>query len=101
MGWNTRTADEMHEQTGRFSGEGVAQAIGWRRHLHRNPELPNREAAPPGSPPRSEPVAVPGGRELVGDRHPAFCADGDTPLTGVRLHAHAAYDHLVGSLLTP
>ncbi|WKD34527.1 M20 metallopeptidase family protein [Streptomyces xanthophaeus] len=52
-------------------------------------------------PATGEPVAVPGGRGMVGNHHPAFYADEDTLLTGVRLHAHAAYDHLVGSLLTP
>ncbi|MFG2878351.1 M20 family metallopeptidase [Streptomyces sp. NPDC048337] len=47
------------------------------------------------------PVAVPGGRGLVGNHHPAFYADDDTLVTGVRLHAHAAYDHLAGRLLRP
>ncbi|MFE6835532.1 amidohydrolase [Streptomyces sp. NPDC057705] len=52
-------------------------------------------------PATGEPVAVPGGRGLVGNHHPGFYADDDTLVTGVRLHAHAAYDHLAGSLLTP
>ncbi|WP_405941745.1 M20 family metallopeptidase [Streptomyces sp. NBC_00207] len=52
-------------------------------------------------PSTGEPVAVPGGRGLVGNHHPGFYADDDTLVTGVRLHAHAAYDHLAGSLLTP
>ncbi|MFD9480219.1 hypothetical protein [Streptomyces nojiriensis] len=34
----------MHEQIDGLSGEGVAQVIGRRRHLHRNPEPSNGEA---------------------------------------------------------
>uniref|UniRef100_A0AAU2JRC3 Amidohydrolase n=1 Tax=Streptomyces sp. NBC_00049 TaxID=2903617 RepID=A0AAU2JRC3_9ACTN len=52
-------------------------------------------------PATGEPVALPGGRGLVGNHHPAFYADDDTLVTGVRLHAHAAYDHLTGTLRTP
>lgn len=51
-------------------------------------------------PASGEPVALPGGRGLVGNHHPAFYADDATLLTGVRLHAHAAYDHLRGALVT-
>ncbi|MFA7761274.1 hypothetical protein [Streptomyces sp. NRRL S-448] len=120
-------ADEMHEQIDGLSDEGVAQVIGWRRHLHRNPELPHREAGTARlvaeelrgfgldevrtgiaghgvvgvHPATGEPVAVPGGRGMAGNHHPAFYANDDTLLTGVRLYVHAAYDHLVGSLLTP
>lgn len=51
-------------------------------------------------PASGEPVPVPGGRGLVGNHHPGFYADDDTLITGVRLHAHAAYDHLTGTLVT-
>ncbi|WP_330296531.1 amidohydrolase [Streptomyces sp. NBC_00503] len=51
-------------------------------------------------PATGEPIAVPGGRGLAGNHHPAFYADDDALVTGVRLHAHAAYDHLTGALVT-
>lgn len=51
-------------------------------------------------PATGEPAPVPGGRGLAGNHHPAFYADDDALVTGVRLHAHAAYDHLAGTLLT-
>lgn len=35
----------VHEELGKLCDEGIDQVIGRRRHLHRNPELPNREAA--------------------------------------------------------
>ncbi|MEV5971390.1 amidohydrolase [Streptomyces sp. NPDC051921] len=46
------------------------------------------------------PVPVPGGRGLVTNHNPHFYADDDTLVTGVRLHAHMAYDHLTGALTT-
>ncbi|MBX9421138.1 M20 family metallopeptidase [Streptomyces lateritius] len=45
------------------------------------------------------PVPVPGGRGLVTNHNPRFYADDDTLVTGVRLHAHVAYDHLAGTLV--
>lgn len=42
--------------------------------------------------PALEPEA--GGRGLVANHHPAFYADDDTLITGVRLHTHVAVDHL-------
>lgn len=45
------------------------------------------------------PVPEDGGRGLVTNHHPRFYADDDTLVTGVRLHAHVAYDHLTGALL--
>ncbi|MER5965312.1 amidohydrolase [Streptomyces sp. NPDC002057] len=45
------------------------------------------------------PVPVPGGRGLVTNHNPHFYADDDTLVTGVRLHAHVAYDHLAGALV--
>ncbi|MFI8966092.1 M20 family metallopeptidase [Streptomyces sp. NPDC053493] len=50
---------------------------------------------------RGRPVPVPGGRGLVTNHHPRFYADDDTLVTGVRLHAHVAYDHLTGALTAP
>ncbi|MFJ9575251.1 M20 family metallopeptidase [Streptomyces sp. NPDC101191] len=44
------------------------------------------------------PVPAPGGRGIVTNHHPRFYADDDTLVTGVRLHAHVAYDHLTGDL---
>ncbi|MHC0429459.1 M20 metallopeptidase family protein [Streptomyces sp. O3] len=44
------------------------------------------------------PVPVPGGRGLVTNHNPHFYADDSTLVTGVRLHAHTAYDHLTGTL---
>ncbi|MFF5970232.1 amidohydrolase [Streptomyces sp. NPDC012769] len=44
------------------------------------------------------PVPVEGGRGLVTNHNPHFYADDDTLVTGVRLHAHVAYDHLTGAL---
>ncbi|MFD7974412.1 M20 family metallopeptidase [Streptomyces sp. NPDC059071] len=46
------------------------------------------------------PVPAPGGRGLVTNHNPHFYADDDTLVTGVRLHAHVAYDHLTGALTT-
>ncbi|MER6096019.1 amidohydrolase [Streptomyces sp. NPDC001728] len=45
------------------------------------------------------PVPAPGGRGLVTNHNPHFYADDDTLVTGVRLHAHVAYDHLTGALV--
>ncbi|WP_426368218.1 M20 metallopeptidase family protein [Streptomyces sp. E-08] len=45
------------------------------------------------------PVPVEGGRGLVTNHNPRFYADDDTLVTGVRLHAHVAHDHLAGSLV--
>ncbi|MER7519212.1 amidohydrolase [Streptomyces sp. NPDC126499] len=47
------------------------------------------------------PVPVDGGRGLVTNHNPHFYADDDTLVTGVRLHAHVAYDHLAGTLTGP
>lgn len=41
---------------------------------------------------------TPGGRGVVANHSPQFYADDDTLVTGVRLHAHLAYDHLTGAL---
>ncbi|WP_279538905.1 hypothetical protein [Allobranchiibius sp. GilTou38] len=35
---------------------------------------------------------------MPSDHNPRFYADDDTLATRVRLHAHAAYDHLSGAL---
>ncbi|MEV8454162.1 amidohydrolase [Streptomyces sp. NPDC052095] len=40
-----------------------------------------------------------GGRGLVPNHNPHFYADDDALVTGVRLHAHVAHDHLTGSLV--
>ncbi|GHA90795.1 M20 family metallopeptidase [Streptomyces termitum] len=45
------------------------------------------------------PVPAKGGRGLVTNHNPHFYADDDTLVTGVRLHAHVAYDHLRGALV--
>ncbi|MFG2295394.1 M20 family metallopeptidase [Streptomyces sp. NPDC048603] len=47
-----------------------------------------------------EAVPEPGGRGVVRNHHPGFYADDHTLVTGVRLHAHIAYDHLAGALVT-
>lgn len=39
-------------------------------------------------------IPTPGGRGFVPNHHPRFYADDDTLVTGVRLHAHIAIDHL-------
>ncbi|MFJ5879340.1 M20/M25/M40 family metallo-hydrolase [Streptomyces sp. NPDC093088] len=46
------------------------------------------------------PVPVEGGRGLVTNHNPGFYADDSVLVTGVRLHAHVAYDHLRGALVT-
>ncbi|MFC8175072.1 hypothetical protein [Streptomyces sp. NPDC057325] len=46
------------------------------------------------------PVPVEGGRGPVTHHNPGFHADGSALVTGVRLHAHVAYDHLRGALVT-
>ncbi|MGW0605348.1 M20 metallopeptidase family protein [Streptomyces sp. NPDC002640] len=48
---------------------------------------------------QGNPVPVPGGRGLVPNHNPRFYADDDTLVTGVRLHAHVAHDHLTGTLV--
>ncbi|MFE2994458.1 M20 family metallopeptidase [Nocardia sp. NPDC059246] len=45
------------------------------------------------------PTPVPGGRGLFMNHNPHFYADDDTLVTGVRLHAQVAYDHLSGALV--
>ncbi|MEV7414553.1 amidohydrolase [Streptomyces sp. NPDC089919] len=45
------------------------------------------------------PQPTPGGRGVVQNHHPGFYADDDTLVTGVRLHAQVALDHLTGALL--
>jgi amidohydrolase len=42
---------------------------------------------------------IPGGRGMVANHNPAFYADDSALITGVRLHAHVAVDHLCGTLL--
>ncbi|UFS95910.1 M20 metallopeptidase family protein [Nocardia huaxiensis] len=49
--------------------------------------------------PNGMPFPVPGGRGLFVNHNPHFYADDDTLVTGVRLHAHVAYDHLNGTLV--
>ncbi|MFE1546429.1 M20 family metallopeptidase [Streptomyces sp. NPDC058718] len=51
--------------------------------------------------PSGRPVPVPGGRGIATNHNPHFYADDDTLVTGVRLHAHVAYDHLTGALVAP
>ncbi|MER5478542.1 amidohydrolase [Streptomyces sp. NPDC002734] len=48
---------------------------------------------------RGGPVPAPGGRGLVANHNPRFYADDGTLVTGVRLHAHVALDHLTGALV--
>ncbi|WP_415950128.1 hypothetical protein [Streptomyces sp. KLOTTS4A1] len=45
------------------------------------------------------PVPVEGGRGMVANHNPHFYLDDDTLVTGVRLHAHVAVDHLAGRLV--
>ncbi|MFI9401397.1 M20 family metallopeptidase [Nocardia sp. NPDC052316] len=45
------------------------------------------------------PVPAPGGRGLFMNHSPHFYADDETLVTGVRLHAHVAIDHLTGALI--
>ncbi|MEU0545493.1 amidohydrolase [Nocardia sp. NPDC005978] len=49
--------------------------------------------------PTGLPSPTPGGRGLFMNHNPHFYADDDTLVTGVRLHAHVAWDHLTGTLL--
>lgn len=49
--------------------------------------------------PDGKPVPTTGGRGLVLNHNPAFYVDEDTLVTGVRLHAHVAADHLAGALV--
>ncbi|MFD8599296.1 M20 family metallopeptidase [Kitasatospora sp. NPDC059646] len=49
--------------------------------------------------PDGEVRPTPGGRGLAFNHSPRFYADDDTLVTGVRLHAHTAYDHLNGTLV--
>ncbi|MCU1648376.1 MAG: amidohydrolase [Nocardia sp.] len=50
------------------------------------------------SPGQQIPVPTPGGRGMYVNHNPHFYADDDTLVTGVRLHCHAAHDHLAGDL---
>ncbi|MFB7512544.1 M20 family metallopeptidase [Streptomyces sp. NPDC056144] len=50
-------------------------------------------------PTTGQPVPTPGGRGLATNHNPHFYADDATLVTGVRLHAHVAYDHLTGALV--
>jgi metal-dependent amidase/aminoacylase/carboxypeptidase family protein len=43
-------------------------------------------------------VPVEGGRGMVPNHHPAFYADDDSLIGGVRVHAHVAVDHLGGAI---
>ena len=45
------------------------------------------------------PVPTPGGRGMALNHNPGFYVDDGTLETGVRLHAHVAYDHLNGALV--
>ncbi|WP_040805358.1 M20 metallopeptidase family protein [Nocardia concava] len=45
------------------------------------------------------PFPIPGGRGLFMNHNPHFYADDGTLVTGVRLHAQVAYDHLSGTLV--
>jgi amidohydrolase len=45
------------------------------------------------------PVPTPDGRGIYMNHNPHFYADDNTLVTGVRLHAHVAYDHLTGTLV--
>lgn len=47
---------------------------------------------------RGIPTPTVGGRGMYVNHNPHFYADDDTLVTGVRLHCHAAHDHLVGDL---
>jgi metal-dependent amidase/aminoacylase/carboxypeptidase family protein len=47
----------------------------------------------------NSPRPVDGGRGIAMNHNPHFYADDDTLVTGVRLHSHVAYDHLVGTLV--
>ncbi|NYJ75890.1 amidohydrolase [Allobranchiibius huperziae] len=47
---------------------------------------------------RTDLTPIPGGRGVASNHNPHFYADDDTLATGVRLHAHVAYDHLSGAL---
>ncbi|WJR36134.1 amidohydrolase [Mycobacteroides immunogenum] len=47
----------------------------------------------------NNPRPVDGGRGLHMNHNPHFYADDNTLVTGVRVHCHVAYDHLVGDLL--
>jgi amidohydrolase len=49
--------------------------------------------------PTGMPVPIPGGRGMYMNHNPHFYADDNTLVTGVRLHAHVAYDHLTGTLV--
>lgn len=49
--------------------------------------------------PSDRPVPTEGGRGLVTNHNPRFYADDEALVTGVRLHAHVAYDHLTGDLV--
>ncbi|MFE3191005.1 M20 family metallopeptidase [Nocardia sp. NPDC059240] len=49
--------------------------------------------------PEGMPTPMPGGRGLFMNHNPHFYADDDTLVTGVRLHAQVAYDHLKGALV--
>ncbi|MBP2192828.1 M20 metallopeptidase family protein [Nocardia goodfellowii] len=48
--------------------------------------------------PQGMPRPEPNGRGMYMNHNPHFYADDDTLVTGVRLHAHVAYDHLAGHL---
>lgn len=47
----------------------------------------------------NNPRPIAGGRGIFMNHNPHFYADDDTLVTGVRLHCHAAYDHLSGQLV--
>ncbi|AYF74301.1 amidohydrolase [Nocardia yunnanensis] len=49
--------------------------------------------------PDGMPTPAAGGRGLFMNHNPHFYADDDTLVTGVRLHAQVAYDHLIGTLV--
>ncbi|MGW8761164.1 M20 metallopeptidase family protein [Streptomyces sp. NPDC055815] len=86
--------DDVSELVGRFGGLYVMLGV-----QDATPDASGRrvqDATPDAS---GRPVPVEGGRGLVTNHNPHFYADDDTLVTGVRLHAHVAYDHLVGTLV--
>ncbi|MCP9975783.1 M20 metallopeptidase family protein [Streptomyces somaliensis] len=74
--------DDVSELVNRYGGLYVALGV-------QDTELGSSGAFTP----------VPGGRGLVANHNPRFYADDDTLVTGVRLHAHVALDHLAGRLV--
>lgn len=74
--------DDVSEFVGRYGGMYVTLGV------------QDAELGPNGLP-----FPSPGGRGLAMNHNPHFYADDSTLVTGVRLHAHIAYDHLSGALV--